>query len=176
MFHDNRFAGSWPDLVARLDTAGTVRRWAAAEAALTGLTGIDDITGTLAKGADPDRADEVVGALVRLAAGDGGDDADAVLLLLHLLSDGVLALAGRMPGPPDLLPVIVAEPAARHQACPVARGRTPPSGQSRGTHRAPQLPGARPGDPRQRWDRGRRGSGPDRCPHVGGQDRSCTTE
>ena len=109
MFHDNRFAGSWPDLVSRLDAAGTVRRWAAADHVLTGLTGIEHITAVTAKGADPDRADEVVGALVRLAAGDGGDDADAVLLLLHLLSDGVLALAGRMPGPPDLVPVIVAE-------------------------------------------------------------------
>jgi hypothetical protein len=86
-----------------------VRRWAAADHALTGLTGIEHITAVTAKGADPDRADEVVGALVRLAAGDGGDDADAVLLLLHLLSDGVLALAGRMPGPLDLVPVIVAE-------------------------------------------------------------------
>jgi hypothetical protein len=109
MFHDNRFAGSWPDLVARLDAAATVRRWAAADPALTGLTGIDDITGILAKGADPDRADEVMGALVRLAARDGGDDADAVLLLLHLLSDGVLALAGRLPGPTDVVPVVVAE-------------------------------------------------------------------
>lgn len=109
MFHDNRFAGSWPDLVARLDAAGTVRRWAAADPVLTGLTGIEHIAAVTAKGADPDRADEVLGALVRLAAGDGGDDPDAVLLLLHLLSDGVLALAGRMPGPPDLVPVIVAE-------------------------------------------------------------------
>jgi hypothetical protein len=109
MFHDNRFAGSWPDLVARLDAAGTVRRWAAADPVLTGLTGIEHIAAVTAKGADPDRADEVLGALVRLAAGDGGDDPDAVLLLLHLLSDGVLALAGRMPGPPDLVPVVVAE-------------------------------------------------------------------
>ena len=109
MFHDSRFAGSWPDLVSRLDAAGTVRLWAAADHVLTGLTGIEHITAVTAKGADPDRADAVMGALVRLAAGDGGDDADAVLLLLHLLSDGVLALAGRMPGPLDLVPVIVAE-------------------------------------------------------------------
>lgn len=109
MFDDNRFAGSWPDLVARLDAAGTVRRWTAADHVLTGLTGIENITAVTVKGADPDRADEVVGALVRLAAGDGGDDADAVLLLLHLLSDGVLALASRLPGSPDLVSVIVAE-------------------------------------------------------------------
>ena len=109
MFCDDRFAGSWPDLVARLDTAETVSEWAAADPALTGLTRMDDITRNLSKGADPDRADEVVGGLVRLAAPDGGDDADAVLLLLHLLSDGVLALGRRMSGSTDLVPVIVAE-------------------------------------------------------------------
>ena len=65
MFYDDRFAGNWPDLVARLDAAGTVRRWAAADPALTGLTGIEHITAVTAKGADPDRADAVLGALVR---------------------------------------------------------------------------------------------------------------
>jgi hypothetical protein len=109
MFSDNQFAGSWPDLLARLDAAGTVRGWAAADPALTGLTRVDDITGVLVKGADRHRADQVMGALVRLAARDGGDDADAVLLLLHLLSDGVLALGRRMPGPADVTALIVAE-------------------------------------------------------------------
>ena len=173
MFHDNRFAGSWPDLVARLDAAGTVRRWAAAEPALTGLTGIEHITAVTAKGADPDRADEVVGALVRLAAGDGGDDADAVLLLLHLLSDGVLALAGRMPGPPDLVPVIVAELTCQIRSFPWRRrtrayaanllldtkhvlwreGAHHRAGNPEELTAPAQLPGARPGDPRQRWGR-----------------------
>ena len=109
MFSDNRFAGSWPDLLARLDAAGTVHGWAAADPALTGMTRVDDITRELARGADRGRADEVMGGLVRLAARDGGDDADAVLLLLHLLSDGVLALARRMPGPADVTTVVVAE-------------------------------------------------------------------
>ena len=91
MFGDDRVAGSWAGLVARLNSAAAVHRWCAAEPALTGMTGVTDITGTVAMGADPDRADEVMGALVRLAALDGGDDADAVLLLVHLLSNGVLA-------------------------------------------------------------------------------------
>jgi hypothetical protein len=34
-----------------------------------------------------------MGALVRLAAADGADDPDAVLVVLHLLSGGVHALA-----------------------------------------------------------------------------------
>jgi len=99
MFCDDWIAGSWPDLVARLGSAGTVHRWATGDPALTGLTGIDGITSALSKGADRDRADAVMGGLVRLAARDGGDDADTVLLLLHLLSDGVLALASRLSGP-----------------------------------------------------------------------------
>jgi hypothetical protein len=109
MFCNDRVAGNWLNLVDRLDAAGTVRRWATADPALTGLTGVDDITVALSKGANPDRADAVLGGLVRLAAADGGDDADAVLLLLHLLSDGALALASRLPGPGDLVAVVVAE-------------------------------------------------------------------
>jgi hypothetical protein len=77
---------------------------------LTGLAGVDELAAVLVRGADPDRADRVVGALVRCAARDGGDDGDAVLLLLHLLSDGVLALAGRLRGLGDVLvPAVVAE-------------------------------------------------------------------
>lgn len=109
MFTDHRFAGSWPDLLARLDAAHKVPTWVAAEPVLTGLSGVGDITRTLGKGADRDRANEVLGALVRLAARDGGNDADAVLLLLHLLSDGVQALARRIPGSTDPTALIVAE-------------------------------------------------------------------
>jgi len=110
VFCDDSLAGSWPVLVARLDAAGTVPRWAAAEPALLGLAGVGDLTGLVARGGDPDRADRVIGALVRWAAGDGGGDGDAVLVLLHLLSDGVLALAARLRGLGDLLvPAVVAE-------------------------------------------------------------------
>ena len=37
MFCDDSLAGSWPVLVARLDAAGTMPRWAAREPALTGM-------------------------------------------------------------------------------------------------------------------------------------------
>ena len=110
MFCDDSLAGSWPVLVARLGAAATVPRWAAAEPALTGMAGVGDLAMVLARGADHARADAVIGALVRWAAGDAGDDGDAVLLLLHLLSDGVLAMAARLRGLGDLLvPAIVAE-------------------------------------------------------------------
>lgn len=96
MFRDDNVAGSWTGLVDRLDAAGTVYRWASSEPALTGLDGVHDLAGLTARGSDPDRADEVLGALVRRAAADGGGEADAVLVLLHLLAPGVNALAGRL--------------------------------------------------------------------------------
>lgn len=93
-----------------MDGVGTVPRWAVTEPALSGLAGVEDIAGAVARCGDPARVDEVMGAVVRLAARDGGDDPDAVLLLVHLLSDGVLALAGRLSGlGGDLVSVIVAE-------------------------------------------------------------------
>jgi hypothetical protein len=54
-YRDDSLIGSWPALMARPDGAGTVRRWAVSEPALTGLAGVDDLTEVLAHGADPDR-------------------------------------------------------------------------------------------------------------------------
>ena len=104
---NDRVAGGWPKLVTQLGTAETARQYAAADPALTGRAGVDDITGAPAKGAGPDRADEVPGS-VRPAARYGGDNADGDPLL-HLLSDGVLALASRFPGPHHRVSVIAAE-------------------------------------------------------------------
>jgi hypothetical protein len=85
--------GSWPDLVARLDAAGQPQRWSATPA-LRELTTIEQLRDWTAPG-DPARADEVLGALVRLAATHGGADADATLVLLHLLSPGASRVAAR---------------------------------------------------------------------------------
>lgn len=82
-----------PSLVRRLDVAGVPARWAALEPPLTGLITADQLRAWTSAESDPDRADAVLGALVRLAAVDGGNDADAVVVLLHLLEPGVLALA-----------------------------------------------------------------------------------
>ena len=90
--------GAWEDLAARLDAAGAMTRWAAAEPVLAGWTSVEALRTVLAPGTDRARADAVLGALVRRAAADGGDDPDAVLVLLHLLRRGVFALAGRLAG------------------------------------------------------------------------------
>lgn len=121
MFCDDSLAGSWSALTARLDATDALHRWSVMEPALDGLGCVGELTVVLRRGADADRADEVMGALVRSAARDGGDDADAVQLLLHLLSDGVLALAHRMRGPGDLVPVIVAELTCRIRSFPWRR-------------------------------------------------------
>jgi hypothetical protein len=61
-------------------------------------------------------------ALARLAAADGGDEQDAVLLLLHLLSPGVDAMALAYRGTdPDVLSLIVAELAVQIRAFPWRR-------------------------------------------------------
>jgi hypothetical protein len=96
MFRCPSVVGSWPVLAGRLDATGVIARWSAVEPALAGLTSLDGLPSWVAPGTDRDRADEVLGALVRLAAVDGGDDPDAVLVLLHLLSDGARALAARL--------------------------------------------------------------------------------
>lgn len=96
MFRDDSVAGSWADLVSRLDAGQTVARWARTEPALAGLAGVQDLARLTARGGDPDRAEEVLGALVRQAAADGGDDPDSVLVLLHLLAPGVYVLADRL--------------------------------------------------------------------------------
>lgn len=96
MFRDDTVAGSWAHLESRLDAAQAVARWAEAEPVLAGLTCVEELAELTRVGCDRDRADEVLGALARRAAADGGDDPDAVLVLMHLLADGVRVLAGRL--------------------------------------------------------------------------------
>ena len=110
MYRDTRLAGDWWDLLARLDRDATVVRWGRLEPALAGLVRLDQLPAELGCGSDPAWADAVLGALVRLAAADGHDDSDAVLLLLHLLSEGASALAARLPDlTGDVLALVVGE-------------------------------------------------------------------
>lgn len=85
--------GAWSDLVARLDVAGRPASWSQVPA-LSGLTTITQLQDWTASG-HPERADAVLGALVRLAASRGGADSDATLVVLHLLQPGVSRLARR---------------------------------------------------------------------------------
>lgn len=96
VFRSSPVAGSWPLLVHRLDTAAAVSTWVEQEPALVGVRGVGELADLTRPGGDPRRADEVLGALVRCAAIDGGDDTDAVLVVLHLLSDGAAALAAKL--------------------------------------------------------------------------------
>jgi hypothetical protein len=93
MLQDPTVAGSWPELVTRLDKAGQVQRWAVAEPALRAAASVADLATLTSPGTDLARSDAVCGALVRVAAGSRPDGQDAVLVLLHLLSRGLTQLA-----------------------------------------------------------------------------------
>jgi hypothetical protein len=110
VFTDPTIAGNWPALVDRLDRNDRPRAWAARATALKDLQSVADLPAMVVRPADPARADQVIGALVRLAAADGADDPDALLVLLHLLSAGVHTLAAKLRHlSDDIVPVVVGE-------------------------------------------------------------------
>lgn len=110
MFHDPSIAGNWQGLVARLNSRNTVSRWAALEPALSGLRRVDQIESVLDTGSDKERADAILGALIRLAAAEGGGDDDALLLALHCMSPAVFGLANDLRDlSPDVVTIVVGE-------------------------------------------------------------------
>lgn len=110
MFGDITLAGDWAALTIRLTDQRSLRRWAGLEPSLAELKDLEDLAWRLRPGVDRTRADELLGALVRLAAADGHDDPDAVLVLLHLLSDGAQVLAARLTDlTTDTLALVVGE-------------------------------------------------------------------
>ncbi len=122
MFNDPAIAGSWPALIDRLDRAGRPTAWARQAPALAGLVSVADLPGMVAEHVPPAHADEVIGALVRLAAADGADDPDALLVLLHLLSGGVHALEKKLAHLSDnILPLVVGELTCRIRRYPWQR-------------------------------------------------------
>jgi hypothetical protein len=86
-----RILGDWATLSDHLDRAGTLRRWVAAEPVFTDLSSVAQLPGCWRRG----ESDAVIGALVRLAAADGGNDLDAAAVLLHLLEPGAQNLSRR---------------------------------------------------------------------------------
>ena len=109
MFDTDSYAGNWGELVDRLDRSQTVATWSVDDPALAGLTSVSQLAELTQRGRDGSRADRILGALVRRAAGCHGDD-DALLLLLHLLSDMVVALATDLIDVrPDVVPSVVDE-------------------------------------------------------------------
>jgi hypothetical protein len=105
MFLNVAIAGDWTELAARLDALDTITRWAAVQPALGVATSVAMLPELVRRGADPEKADAVIGALAVQSAADGGDDPDALLVTVHLLSDGVFAAAARLR---DLSPDVVA--------------------------------------------------------------------
>ncbi len=84
---------TWPALTERVDPVRGLDRWAAAEPALAGIGTVGELAEIVHDGGDRARADELLGALVRLGAVDGGDEEDAALLVAHLLGNGTRKLA-----------------------------------------------------------------------------------
>jgi hypothetical protein len=126
VFTDPTVAGDWLILTDRLDAADTLTRWSQTEPALAGLGSVTDLARLLAHqaGTDPQRVDALLGALVRIGGRAGGDDPDAVLVLVHLLADGLRAAAARLADlDADVLGVLVGELAAQIRAWPLRRTR-----------------------------------------------------
>jgi len=122
LFTNSQVAGSWPELVDRLERCGTWARWALVEPALLMVGGPSGLPAALARGVDRDSADALLGALIRLAAADGGDEQDAVLVVLHALADGAAALARQVAHrTADSLSVVVGELTCQIRAFPWRR-------------------------------------------------------
>jgi hypothetical protein len=110
MFRNDSLAGDWCQLVHRLEHDQALLRWARDEPDLRSANRIEDLVRLTARGADPAEADRLLGALVRIACAAGRRDDDALLLVLHLLSDIVLPMAAQLADlSADVLPVIVSE-------------------------------------------------------------------
>jgi hypothetical protein len=106
MFDDPTLVGPWATLAARLD-GGVLRRWAAADPRLADLSEVGALRNAWA---DPARTHDVAAGLVRLAAGDGDRDDDALLLLIHLLSGVVWRLASQLADlSPDITTIVISE-------------------------------------------------------------------
>jgi hypothetical protein len=89
--------GQWSELAARID-CDLLASWKAIESALDGFATAADIRASVHDRSDLDRTDRTLGALVRLAAFDGGGDHDAALLVGHLLAHSARLIASRFRG------------------------------------------------------------------------------
>lgn len=86
-------AGTFPELVARLDRQGVPEEWAAAEPALAGISSVSRLRDLTAIGCDRDQAHGIIAALVRLASLDGSHDQRAALMVVHLLRPAIMKRA-----------------------------------------------------------------------------------
>ena len=120
MFDDDSLAGSWAALCQDVATRGCLARWAQREPALRAARTLDDLQALTSPRAQQDIVNDVLGATVRIAARDGGDDPTAVLVVVHLLSNGLQASAARIaPAVPGALSHLIAEVTGHIRTCSV---------------------------------------------------------
>ena len=116
--------GDWSSLTVRLELTGVWAAWRRCEPV---LRGVGELTALPAHtlGCDPAAANEVLTALARLAARDGGDDPRAAVVLVHVLAPGVRRLARSVPGAAeDALGLVIGELIAQIRRRPSTRGLT----------------------------------------------------
>lgn len=98
MFDASLLGESRTELTARLDDAGTFTRWVELTPQLSAgdtVSSVADVFDALAPSSDPALWDVLLGALLQLAALDGGDQPDAVLAVLHAVAGGAARLVRR---------------------------------------------------------------------------------
>lgn len=116
--------GGWEELASRLVRDDRLSLWADQEPQLHGLQCPADLRTATCNGADPSHADAILGALIRLAARDGGDDPDAVLTIVHLLRDGLIVLRRRLSDlDPEITAVLIGELVCQIRSFPWRRRR-----------------------------------------------------
>ena len=87
---------TWPTLAERVQRSSRWSTWAQAEPALARVSGLEEVVAIAGDQANPARADELLAALVRLGAADGGNDHEAAHAVALLLDKGADRLAGQL--------------------------------------------------------------------------------
>ncbi|WP_430787117.1 hypothetical protein [Actinoplanes sp. G11-F43] len=91
-----RMEAEWQALVVSRTAGAALTRWAATEPALAPFTDLQAVRTATEDRLDKDRSDEILAALARLAARDGGDDELAARVLLQLMLAGAVRLIRRI--------------------------------------------------------------------------------
>ncbi len=87
---------TWPALAERVERSGRWPSWITAEPALTCVSGLEEMAAIAGDRAYPGHADELLAALVRLGAVDGGNEQDAAHAVALLLAKGADRLAWQL--------------------------------------------------------------------------------
>lgn len=98
MFDPSLLGESRTELALRLDDANTFTQWVQLTPQLSAdgtVHSVADVFDALVASSDPARWDDLLGALLQLAAVDGGDQPDAVLAVLHAVAGGASRLVRR---------------------------------------------------------------------------------